>query len=477
MPLASKLRVLSKGDLNRMHEASLKILEETGAVFQSEEVLNVFKKNGAKISGQIVRFPTKLVEAALEVCPSSFKYWARNESNSITIGNGQERIAIAPNMGPVYIQDLDNGRRRGTLQDLANIFRLCQASTIVNHVGAFPVEPHDIEPKHRHLHMMYHLLKNTDKPLVGVVRSQHDQQHLFDMVEIAIGKTGFLLDHPTIAVSINPLSPLTFDTESCETILAYAKRRQPVFIAPSIIAGETGPINLFGTATLQNAEMLAGMVLVQLINPGNPVVFSPGSSVANMKRANYITGSPEANLMNIAGIQMAIEMYDVPARSFGGLTDAKTVDCQAGYETMQNLFMLMLSGVHLINECLGTLDSLMTTSYEKFIIDEEMISRVIRVLEGMDTSDEAQSVAIIQEVAHSPLYLMHPNTLEHFRKSWRPTVSTWDTYDEWREQGSEDVVARANRMFKEILQSAPESLLDPEVDKELQAYMNRVLQI
>ncbi|MFZ5643759.1 MAG: trimethylamine methyltransferase family protein [Bacillota bacterium] len=475
MPLVSKIQVLSKAELGRVHEASVKILEETGVVFQSDDVLELFRKNGIKIDGQVAFLPRKVIEKSLETCPQSFKWWARNEENSLVIGAGQGRMAISPNQGNVYIQDLDNGRRPGKIEDYANIIKLCQASSVVNTVGAIPIEPGDIKEKEKHLHLAYNLLKNTDKPLIGFIRTMEEQRQVFDMVELAMGQKDYLLNHPSIAVSINPISPLRFGSETLESAMAYASHGQPVFILPCIIAGVTGPISLFGTTILQNAEILAGIVLTQLINPGNPVVYSPASSVANMKKGNYITGSPEANLMNIACIQMAIELYNLPTRSMAGLTDSKVVDCQAGYETMQNIFMLALSGVNIINESLGVLDSIMTTSYEKFVIDEEILSRVIRIQEGIDTSDERESVELIQEIAHTGSYLEHSNTFDRCRERWQPAVANWDSYEDWKEGGAEDVVVRANRRYKEILNNSADSLIDPELDKNLRAYMKRYL--
>ena len=203
------------------------------------------------------------------------------------------------------------------------------------------------------------------------------------------------------------------------------------------------------------------------------MVYSPGSAVPNMRTACYITGSPESNLINIAGIQLTKELYNIPCRCMAGLTDAKIVDCQAGYETMQNFFMLMLAGANVINECFGVLDSILTTCYEKIIIDEEMISRLLRVMKGMDTSEEAMAVDIIQEMAQTGSYLLHSSTFEHCKELWSPTISHCSSYEEWEEQGSEDVVVRANRKYKEILQNCPETLIDPETDKALKLYLNK----
>jgi trimethylamine--corrinoid protein Co-methyltransferase len=268
-----------------------------------------------------------------------------------------------------------------------------------------------------------------------------------------------------------PLSPLSYEPSSCETIIEYAKQNQVIFFTAAIMAGFSGPISLFGTTILHNTEVLAGIILAQLVNPGNPVVYSIGSTVANMQNGNFITGSPEMMLIHLAAMQMSLEYYHLPTRSMCGMTDAKIIDCQAGYETMQNLMAGILGGAHMIFECLGVLDAIMTTSYEKLMIDLEIISRVMRIREGLDTTGKEQALKIIQEIGHESTYISHTDTLTGFRNRWLPTLSEWETYEDWQASGSQDVAVRANRQYKEILEKAPQSLIDPEVDKALQAYI------
>jgi len=241
------------------------------------------------------------------------------------------------------------------------------------------------------------------------------------------------------------------------------------------MAGVSGPIYPLGTAVQQNAEILAGLTLVQLINPGNPVVYCPASTAANMKIAGYVTGPPEAFLINTVNLQMAQGIYHLPTRVMCGMTDSKSVDYQAGYETMQNLVMGMLSGANIIHESLGVIDSIMCTSYEKFIIDEELISRVMRISEGLTFSEEALSVDIIQDVGCGGDYLMHDSTFEHARDFWAPTVSVWEPYAVWEKEGSDGVLDKANKRFKQILAESADSLLDPSIEAELTAYMDKAV--
>jgi trimethylamine--corrinoid protein Co-methyltransferase len=463
MRMQSRLNVISKPDMQWIHEASLKILAETGIVFHSEEALTICRHHGAKVSGKTVCFPKKLVRQVLESSPKTFRWKARNDEQSVNVGDPQEKLLLQPNSGPVFVQDLDHGRRIASIEDFANIIKLCHASDIVRLVGSFPVDPGDISPEQKHLYMMYEILKNTDKPLIGFETDGPRVRQTLDMVTIAMGQKDFLRQHHCVGIAVCPLSPLSYRPATCETIIEFAKQNQVIFFTAAIMAGFSGPISLFGTTILHNAEVLAGITLAQLVNPGNPVVYSIGSTVANMHNGNFITGSPEMMLIHLAAMQMGLEYYCLPTRSMCGMTDSKIIDCQ--------LMAGILGGAHMIFECLGVLDAIMTTSYEKLMIDLEIIRRVLRIREGLDTSGKEQALESIQKIGHESGYIDHADTLANFRHRWRPTLSEWGTYEDWQAAGSQDVAARANRKYKEILEKAPQSLIDPEVDKALQAYI------
>lgn len=459
-------KIITQEDYQRIHEASLKILRETGVVFHSQEAIDLFKQHGARVNGNIVYFGAPMVEKALESVPEKFVWHARDEKKSVTVGEG---ILIQPNIGPVYIQDMEQGRRMATLQDMANIVKLCQASDVIDLNGSVPVDPSDVAGEKKYYRIMYEILKNTDKPIIGACVTGSEAKKMLEMAELAMGKGS--LDHPSVGVLVNSLTPLGYAPETIESIMEYAKRKQIILLAPCIMAGVSGPVSLMGTAVLQNVELLAGIVLTQLVNPGTPVVYAAASSVGYMKNASYAAGSPEAMMINTPNIQMGLDFYHMPTRTMCGITHSKTLDCQAGYETMMSLMMGLMSGAHIFVQCLGVLDAIMTTSYEKLIIDEELVRRVKHIRKGVDTSDEALAVDIIQEVGHGGTYLTHESTFTGFRNIWSPTVSNWDSYADWLAQGAEDVTRIAHKKYKEILANAPESLLDSEIDKALQAYL------
>ncbi|SDO72516.1 trimethylamine methyltransferase family protein [Desulforhopalus singaporensis] len=465
------LKIVAKEDLHRIHEQTLRVLAKTGVAFHLQEALAIFRDNGATVENGTVLIPPEMVENALRNVPQQFTWHARNPDNNIEVGPEQSRVHVMLNHGPVNIQDIENGRRRSTTEDLANLYKLGQASDVCNVIGQVPVDPSDADSLVKHLVVTHKLLQHTDKPLMSYpVDNRRQTEDIFTMVEMAMGRD-YLDDHPAIGTSVCALSPLKYAPESCDTLIGYARRNQVAMALTCAMSGVTAPINPIGTVIMQNAEILAGLVLTQLVNPGTPFIYSPASAVPNMKNGAYITGSPESNLINIVGLQLGRELYKIPTRTMAGLTDAKTVDCQAGYETMQNLFTLMLGGTNMINECIGTLDAIMTVSYEKFIIDQEMIGRLMRIMEGVATEDEDFDISAIEEMGQSGCYLMHPSTLKKCRSMWTPAVSDWSSFSDWQKAGESDVVVRANRKYKEILAACPESMISSELDQELRAFV------
>jgi len=219
------------------------------------------------------------------------------------------KLAIQPNIGPIYAYDLEKGRRKSTFEDFINMQKLAQSSDIVNLVGSLPLEPNDLDQNTKHLQMMHAVLKYTDKPVSGLAAHEKTIAQTLGMMEVAIQPytSRPLQEDHWIGVAINPLSPLTYSPDALETILGYAMQNQPIFIGPAIMAGVTGPIHPLGTIILQNAEILAGIVLTQLINPGNPVVYVCASTAAYMKNASFVTGTPEMSLIHAGGIQLGKE--------------------------------------------------------------------------------------------------------------------------------------------------------------------------
>jgi len=468
-----KVEVLSKEDCVKVHESSLKLLQETGVMFHSEQALEIFRKHGAKVEGKIVKFTQNLVEESLKKCPSKFKLTAPNEQRSVTVGEG---LLIHPPGGEIFISDLDNGRRQGTLKDFANLQKLFQVCDDIDIAGYQPISPEDVQSKYRGLYCTYESIKHTDKPMLSPMQLDNSQQmrESLELIEMSFGKKGFLKDHYCTWQAVCPNSPLTYSDYACDGIIEYARWNQPVLVVPAPMAGITSPANMMGTIILQNAELLAGIVLAQLVNPGVPVIASASSTFANLKLATWECACPETAILVVAITQMNRDFYHLPARVQTGITSSKLVNYQAGYETMQSLLLSALAGAQLTSQSIGSMENLISLSYEKIIIDAEIVSRVRRILHGIDISDDDFKLDLIQELGHKADYLWHDSTIDVCRAGWQPTMADWNSYDNWHRDGSEDILVTANKKVKEILASAPDSIIDEQLDKDLRAYIKMV---
>ena len=465
-----RVKIVGDSDLPRIHAATIELLASTGVIFEHDAALEIFKEHGAKVEGKTVFISRSMAETAMAQAPAVYRHEARNPDRSVTIGDG---IAPHPNVGCVFVEDMDRGKRLGTLEDFANLQKLSQASPIVKLTGATPVAPSDVDPAERVLYMLHETIRHTDKPLIGSCTVTKKAEESLDMVEMVFGRD-FMKDHYCVGVSTNPLSPLKYATETLDTIIAYASRRQPVYLLPCAMAGVTAPMSLFGSIVQQNTEVVAGTTLIQLISPGSPVVYCPASTMADMRTAICAYSPPEQFLINSTCLQMAIDFYKVPTRIMAGMTDSKAVDIQAGFETMQNMLMGLMTGGHMVEQVFGVLDAIMTVSYEKFIIDEEMMSRAIRICEGVDTSDTEMSLDVIKEVGPGGSYLSHQDTFKRFKYQWLPTMSCWTSYDKWETGGRESIMARANREYKTRLESRPDMMIPKDLDRDLTRFLERV---
>ncbi|MCG8470471.1 MAG: trimethylamine methyltransferase family protein, partial [Desulfobacterales bacterium] len=330
---SNRFRLADDEMLDKIHEATVEVLETCGVDFEDETARQIMADGGCEVDGWRIRIPREVLEKSIELAPSSFMFHGRNDEKSFLVGEGQSRPHTDPSFGATRIHDLVDGHRDCTMKDLSTFFKLIQASELCDIGGGWPVEPIDIPTEKPHLHVFREMVKTTDKPLRSFVGTTQEVQEYFELFEIAKGEKGYLDNHTCMFASINPVSPLTYAAFPLQTMIEHAKKKQAICTLTCAMSGISSPMSITGAAVMQNAEMLAGNVLLQLVNPGTPYIMGPASCRPDMKTGLYANGSPEANMINALSIQMAVERYKIPVRIMAGITDAKEVDAQAGMET------------------------------------------------------------------------------------------------------------------------------------------------
>ncbi len=470
----NEFKVLTPEQVQRVHELTLQVLREKGVMFYSEKAKEILKKHGAKLDGDCVKFPPHLVNSCIAQAPSGFLWQARDSHKSIYVGEGQEKkVYIMQNHGPVYVQERQGNRRHGSMEDVRNFYKLGQTSHVNDFVGQVSVDPHEVNGLDKQLRITHELLKHTDKPMLSYPATNYqDNVRVMDMLDMILGEN-YLADHYCITASVCLLSPLQCAEESADCIIAYAERNQPVTVLCAPMLGVSTPISPIGALVAQNAEILAGLVLAQVVRPGVPVIYGTATYSSDMRSGAYVTSSPEVNLVDRAALQLCQQIYHLPTRTLAGNTDAKIADIQAGYETMQNYIQLFMGGTHMVNECLGILDGMMTVSYEKYIIDEEMIDRVHLMMAGLPTNELDFNIDNLLSIPHTESFLFDQQTLDACKDQWVPQVSCWTNYDQWNAEGQICILEKAAKICEERLQSAPDDLLGKELNTSLESYIKK----
>ena len=467
-----RFEILTKTQVEKVHATSLRILEHIGLDFGFPAALDVLKKGGAKVEGQRVFFPSRLVETQIKKAPRRFTLYARNPQNNVVVGDGN--TLFAPGYGAPFVTDLENGRRKATMKDFENFAKLTGASANQDILSGTVVEPTDMPYETRHAHMVYAAIKYSDKCFMGSTMGERAARECIQMATILAGGRQKIESAPAIMGIIGPLTPLKYDTRMLEALMEYAAAGQPVLVASLAIAGATGPVTLAGNLALQNAKVLAGIVLTQLVREGTPVIFGGASSNAEMRNGTLSIGSPEMAINAAATAQMA-RFYKLPVRSGGAVCDAKSSDSQASYESMMNLLMALVCGANFVLHSAGILESFNCMSYEKFMMDDEMCGMVKRIHRAIDVNPDTLAFDVIKAVGPGGHFLDKDHTFDHFRTEfYQPHLSNRDDYTTWQVNGSSQSVVTANMKVKEILNTYEAPELPADVDKDLQKFIAKL---
>lgn len=406
--------------VEELHEASLHILQYTGVVFHHPEIIQVLQKNGIKVVGQTALFSPAEIMGWIKKAPSSFKVYARNPQYNIELGG--EATEFAAGYGAPSVIDQGGIKRKALLADYINFLKLVQQSSFFNINGGILVQPNDVSTPHQFLMMMYASLLYSDKCLMSGAGGRAETEAAFDLLDIVFDKES-LVEKPRVLAILNSTSPLQYDKDTLDTLLLFVQYRQPVIITPGVMAGTTGPVTLAGTIALSNAEILAGIAISQMLREGTPVVYGMQSTAADMRTGAIANGSPERSLCLAYGSRLA-KHYELPCRGGGSENDAHSLSVQSGYEGMMDMMVACQEKVNLIIHSAGMLDSHLAMSYEKFIVDLEIIGMVRRFLKGIDTCEESLATGLIDSVGPGGEYLTCEHTLKHFRNElYLPFVS------------------------------------------------------
>ena len=465
--------VVSADELESIHLASLRILEEIGMDFLDGEARSLLSAAGANVdeSSARVRFERDLVLERIATVPAQFTLHSTNPDRALIIGGNwlaYGTVGSAPN-----VADLDGGRRIGNRVDYQNLIRLAQSLNTIHFLGGYPVEPIDIHASVRHLHATYDALTLCDKPIHAYSLGRQRNIDCLEMVRIARGVDDATLERePSIFTIINSSSPLRLDAPMLQGIITYAARNQVVVLTPFTLAGAMAPVTLAGALAQQNAEALAGIAFAQIVRPGAPCVYGGFTSNVDMQSGSPAFGTPEYMRTAIVGGQLA-RRYGFPYRS-SNVCAANALDAQAAYESVFSLWGAVMGGVNLMMHGAGWMEGGLHASYEKMVIDAELLQMVSAFLDGVPVDDDALAIDAIGEVGPGGHFFGVGHTQARFREAFHhPMISDWRNYETWEEAGRPEAAGKAQRIVRELLDAYEPPALDATRHEELEGFVAR----
>ncbi|MGB3702900.1 MAG: trimethylamine methyltransferase family protein [Anaerolineales bacterium] len=461
-------KLLTQDQVERIHEASLEILESVGLLVRNQKARGILRDHGSLVDDetQVVRFPRQIVEKFRAYFPPTFTFRGRDAQYDRTIP-GDSPVILTGSSAPNIIDPVSGYERRATSADLARI------SHLINELPGYDVFSistlaDDAPSGQFSLSRFYPSIKNTLKP-VRANTPPEEAEGMLSLVYLIAGSESAFRERPFVTFHYCPVvSPLTMDFDSTEDLIFFKEQGLPSYFSIVPNAGLTSPLTMVGTLAQNNAEFLAAAVLSQMIHPGSELIYSTLPTVADMRTGAYSPGAIETGILHMGCAQMA-HFYNIPSGGYIGLTNSKVNDAQSGYETGMSVTAGYLGGADLFNMG-GLLDALMAFDFAKAVIDNDIAMMLKRIRKGFEFSEENLALDLIKDIGPAGMFA----DLEHTLDRMRTTMHLSDIADrqprqQWQENGAHDVQTRAMKRVKEILTQDNPAIFSPEIDAQIQA--------
>jgi trimethylamine--corrinoid protein Co-methyltransferase len=461
-----ELKQLSREEMRRIDEASLDVLSTVGVLVPHSETLRRFAEAGAHVDmeKQLVKIPAELVRRSLASAGKEYTLYGRDESKQARFGRGERNYNSSGGQAH-WLDDDTKERRFAALDDVDTASRLGDALVPINIVGAM-ASPHDVPTQVQDVLVLSRMVKNTTKPVTLWLLNRKSGAFISEMLIALAGSEERAAARPLTCNFLEPISPLRFPFDGIDLLYEYARFPLPVSIGPMAQAGATGPVTLAGTLVQENAEILAGLCVTQLVREGTPVCYGGIPHIMDLRTTQTVFAGPEQALMAVAMVEMG-RFYGLPVYINVGLSDSKVPDAQAGIEAGITLMLGALAGADIFGH-MGICGADQATSLSMLVMQSELIEYVERVMRGLTVNDETLAVDIIKKVGPGGDYLSESHTVEHMRREhWFPKLFDRDFFETWVDGGRRDMAARCREVKESLLAANEVPPLDADVEREI----------
>lgn len=455
---------LIREDIDKIHQASMEIFADVGVEVNYPAALDGFEAAGAKVdrATNIVRMSADLVKNLLATAPEEITLCGRDESGEHDLNIGGNKVYMGTGGTALNVQEPGSSEsRRAELRDVMNMARMVESLENI-HFYMLNVYPGDLPVEEIDVNRFGAALNRTRKHIMGGVYTVDGVSNVIRMAEKIAGSPEALRQRPFISMVACPISPFKLDESYGELAIEAAMHNIPVVVPAEPLCGATAPITLAGNLVVQNVDTLAGIMMVQLANPGAPALYGCISSITDLRDMKYLAGAVEMGLMNAGAAQMA-QFYKLPYYATAGMTDSKCIDAQAGYESAITSTLVALAGSNFIHDAAGFVEFCMTASYDKLVVDNEIIGMVMRAVEGIEVSERTLAMDEIKKVGPGGHFVSSRHTRKYMRtEQFKPQLSNRDTRDQWQAAGGRDAWQRAAEYATEVINTELENVLPEE---------------
>jgi trimethylamine--corrinoid protein Co-methyltransferase len=463
---ASLYQPLCEADVKRIADAALEVLAKSGMAVHSDTAFEALRAAGAVVDGEsrTVRFPRGLVEDAIASNPSSITLFSRDGQHDVVLEGS--RVHYGTGGTALYVIDPDKGhRRKAQIADVVLNARMVDALDNV-HLHTINVFPHDVrDTDDIDVNRFYHSLDHTTKHVMGGVYSLPGCKKVVEMARTIAGGTELLRRKPFVSFITLIISPFKIDDRYGEMTCYLAGEGLPVVVPTEPICGTTAPITLAGNVLTHVAETLGGIAVVQAVRKGAPGICGSVGSIPDLRTMNHVGGAIERAMIN-AAVAQVIQHFRLPMYSTGGTTDAKEMNAQAAYESAMSSLLVAMSGANYIHDAAGLMEADLTISYDKLVVDNEILGMCQRVLRGIEVNDETLATELMIEKGPGGDYLVEDHTIRHMRGEFlMPDLANRQKRED--DAGLADALSKARWFVRRIRDSRPESRLDDAVRRRI----------
>jgi trimethylamine--corrinoid protein Co-methyltransferase len=459
--LGGSYKPLDDDAVGQIHRAVMRVMGEIGFEANSSHALEVFAESGARVDAdeRRVYLPEEMVMKLISQAPSQITLCGQEERHDIEMGGA--RVYAGTGGTALYVYDARSGeKRKATLNNLKDIARLVDQLDNI-HLFMLPTYPSELPIEQVDVNRFFTGLDNSTKHIMGGVYTIDGVKSVVRMAEMVAGSPEALRERPLVSMVACSISPMKLDGQYGDLVITIAREGVPLVCPAEPLCGATSPVTLASNLVIQIVDSLMGVVLAQIVNPGTPVILGSVASSTDFRNLGYLAGSVEMGLINAAGAQMA-QFYGLPFYATGGMTDSKVLDAQCGYESAISGLLCALAGANFIHDAAGLMEFAMTMSYEKLVIDNEILGMVMRAVSGIKVNEDTIAYDLIRQAGPGGNFVSAKHTRQFMRhEHYQPQLSNRDKRADWEETGGLDTSQRASDEVARLLANPTYCLPEP----------------